>query len=96
MLPDGIYQWNRVQAYGPSTPMLAQFKFGELVRLDCGTHMTRISELIDHATYITREIEQRITDHARWGAHIEFTPALILSNPVTGTASVQPRTGGAA
>lgn len=92
MLPDGIYQWNRVQAFGPSTPMLAQFKYGELVRLDCGTNTIEPEFLTRQATLIIREIELL----ERHGAHIEFTPALILSNPVTGPASVQPFPGGAA
>lgn len=98
MIQDGIYQWNRAQAFGPSTPMLAQFAHGELVRLEIGTNTALPSELIGHASSITREVEHRIADHARWGAQLEFSPALTvtLSNPVTGPVSVPLYPGGAA
>lgn len=98
MIQDGIYQWNRVQPFGPSTPMLAQFAHGELVRLENGTNVALPSELIGHASSITREVEQRISDHDRFGAQLEFSPALTvtLSNPVTGPVSVPLFPGGAA
>ncbi|EYB68905.1 hypothetical protein DEIPH_ctg013orf0007 [Deinococcus phoenicis] len=96
MIQDGIYQWERVQVYGPSTPMLAQFCHGTLVRLDDGTTPVPTADLVSYASRVIREIEQRLDAQRRFGGRIEFTPTVVLSNPVTGLVGVPVGVGGEA
>ena len=97
MIQDGIYQYSTPQPFGPSTPVLVQVSGGQVVRYDWGTYKN-LPLRSDQAAQVLLDLTVRITDHARWGAHLEFSPAVsvTLSNPVTGPVSVPLFPGGAA
>jgi hypothetical protein len=97
MIQDGIYQYSKPQAFGPSTPVLVQISGGQVVRYDWGTYKN-LSLRSDQAAQVLLDLTVRIADHARFGAQLEFSPALVvtLSNPVTGPVSVPLCPGGAA
>ncbi|MFC4426285.1 hypothetical protein [Deinococcus navajonensis] len=74
-LPDGIYQWNHTQPYGPSTECLAQIRHGRLVRFDRGyEERVALTPALERSVLIA--VARRVADHARWGAQLEFTPAV--------------------
>ncbi len=80
MIQDGIYQYSKPQAFGPSTPVLVQVSGGQVVRYDWGTYKN-LPLRSDQAAQVLLDLTVRIADHARWGAQLEFSPALVMPAP---------------